>query len=224
MIRKSNVEISTKLHNEGYYAEGKPIKPLVFSRLFFDIRKATRKGLIVTGEGRWYVSSHYEELLLPFVSSTAQQYTITLGNISFPIQEIQIMQKPEFTEHMNFTMLSPTVAPKRIHEQNNRLKFCHPMENEFYDILRNNILRKYSLIYGTHYSGDRMINFSATYPEKMDMKKAACLIRYKEQSIKCYMFPITITGDPKLIELCYELGIGSYNIQGFGMLEHVERR
>ena len=55
------------------------------------------------------------------------------------------------------------------------------------------------------------------------MEKAACLIRYRGQNIKCYMFPITLTGDPKLIELCYELGLGSYNIQGFGMLEHVER-
>ena len=159
MIGKSNVEISTKLHNEGYQAKGKPIKPLVFSRLYFDNRKATKRGLIVEGEGRWFVSSLYEELLLAFVSSTAQQYKMTVGDVSFLIEEVQIMRKPKFTEDMDFTMLSPTVAPKRIPEQNNRLKFCHPMENEFYDILRDNILRKYSLIYGVHYSGDRSITF-----------------------------------------------------------------
>ena len=224
MIGKSNIEISTKLHNEGYLAKGKTIKPLVFSRLYFDNRKATKRGLIVEGEGRWFVSSLYEELLLPFISSTAQQYKLVVGDVSFLIDEVQIMRKPKFTDDMDFTMLSPTVAPKRIPEQNNRLKFCHPMENEFYDILKENILRKYKLIYKTDYSGDRPLNFSVTYPEKMDIKKAACLVRYRSQNIKCYMFPITLTGDPKLIELCYELGIGSYNIQGFGMLELVERR
>jgi len=129
---------------------------------------------------------------------------------------------------MKFRMLSPTTVsvPEMM---NGRLtpQYLYHDDPRLADQLRKNILNKYKSLYGASPPDD---TFSCTLDKEFirDMqnrgKKISRLVTIKQGSedetkVRGFMCPLKIEGNPELIRLAYESGLGEKNSLGFGFIE-----
>jgi CRISPR-associated endoribonuclease Cas6 len=99
---------------------------------------------------------------------------------------------------------------------NNKKKthYYHPKDKDFQDMAKNNLIKKYKAFYGSSPTNE---NIKIIPKGKHIMK----IRRYKGFLIKGFLGEYEIKGNPELIKIALDTGIGSKNSQGFGYIEEV---
>jgi len=136
----------TFLHESGY----KGFKLFTFSQLFFEKSAARFNSLLLwPARGRWYVSSVSEEFIMNFFSSLIQMPQIEIEGIFFPIEQINLLQEPNFEGCAEFFMLSPLVVSIPV-DRNGKIyhKYLMPGDEKFESTLVKNLVKKYEAFYG----------------------------------------------------------------------------
>lgn len=220
-IRLADEEYGDWLHNEGLAFRGKSYKPFHFSSMHFSYKKNHRTHMSVQGEGWLRVDSIRPDLIQRLMEGMQKKEHLELHDWKIPIQDIQIQMAPDFRETMTYRAISPIVVPVKRGE---RLHFCYPLESQFYDSIRQSIRNWYCLKWGEEMANETTIHLSLHQPEKFQLTKAAVLTQYKEKKIKGYLIPLTIQAPPKVQQVIYESGLGSYGSQGFGMVEQIKQK
>ena len=159
-----------------------------------------------------------------------QEFYIDREYNRFVVEQVEILPEPEWERKMSFTMLSPmTVSLPE--ERNGKLvpQYLRAHDLRLSDALRVNIVNKYRSLYKNELQD---IEFSCTldqdYIEKHGgyegVSKLIVIKEGKEDEtkVKGIMCPLTIEGNPDLIKLAYESGLGEKNSLGFGMIEVVK--
>lgn len=98
------------------------------------------------------------------------------------------------------------------------------------DLLRANILNKYISLYGHEPEDTRFVcTLDQDYVQRKNVegKRITQLItikegRTEETRVRGFMCPFTLEGNPDLIRLAYESGLGEKNAMGFGMMDVVQ--
>ncbi|AZR73813.1 CRISPR-associated endoribonuclease Cas6 [Anoxybacter fermentans] len=216
VVKDADEQMAEKLFGEGILIGDKPAKPYTFSRLLFDNYKATHKGLIVKGEGEWLISTPVDELAETLINGLIGRYQIKVGKNKFTVERHQMLKDPEMPEEMSCFMLAPVVTS--VFRPDGREVFCHPLQSEFYDLLRSDLIFKVKQIYGEVFD-PADIQFTIIDPEKFELERAANLIHYKGKNIKGYLFKFKMTGPEKVLKIAFSWGLGSFNYQGFGMID-----
>ncbi|MBI5474283.1 MAG: CRISPR-associated endoribonuclease Cas6 [Ignavibacteriae bacterium] len=150
---------------------------------------------------------------------------------SLPAQRVDPRPRRESsTGHagMKFTMLSPLTV-STMHERNGKLQpyYLRPDDARLAAALQTNIVHKYESLYGAApEDAEFRCSLDQTYIERQTAKgrRITQKITIKEgrtdaSEIIGFTCPITIEGNPVLIALAYESGLGEKNSLGFGMLE-----
>ncbi len=216
----SDPEYAHFLHEDGYSIGDKRLKLFTFSQLMAKSRQIVDKGICFRSPLTWYVSSPQEEFLSNFASSLLEQREINLGNTMLRIKDVYIPVMPHFQPSMLFRCLSPiTMSTKR--EFNGKLAthYLLPDEPEFSELVKQNLARKYELIYGTKPRDDSFVmEFDRNYISSRD-GRITRLIRYKDIDIRGVLCPFHAHGSPELMYTGYECGFGDKNSAGFGMVE-----
>lgn len=203
------------LHNQGIEFRGKSHKPFVFSRIHFDSRQNYPTHMTVKGDCTFLVDSIRSDLIQRLIEGMNKMGSLQLIDVTMPLTDLRIEINPKFQETMTYRSLSPIVVPVK---QDARLHFCHPLESPFYDSIRKSLNKWYFFKWGEEIPVDTPIHISVYQPEKFQLKKAAVLTTYKEKKLKGYQVPLIIQAPPRVQQVIYESGLGSYGSQGFGMM------
>lgn len=216
ILSESDVDFSAQLHSKGYSLGNKNFKLFCFSRLFSSNYTVDRDKLILRDKVVWYVSSPIKDFILHFADGLLKKQTVKIGEGEFYIASVSILKELVFTNEMHFRSLSPiTTNTVEIVNGERRTVSCPISSPKFYENIKNNLIRKYFLLHGTL---PENMSVEITIDGKYANDKGK-LIKYKDTYIKGYQVPLTIKGDPKLIEVAYECGVGEKNSAGFGFIE-----
>lgn len=216
------------MHERGLSPEGmsRRFKHFCFSQLIVERRKIAAGRLhILSPVVEWYVTMPVEESLRHLVVGIFEkrEFFIEREEIRFMVETM-----PELAWEcmMKFRMLSPlTVSIPE--DRNGKLMphYLRPDDPRLSDALRTNILNKFRSLYGDGLEDEQ---FSCTLDNKFiadrgGPEKIGKLITIKqgredETKVRGFMCPITTEGNPELIKLAYESGLGEKGSQGFGML------
>lgn len=91
--------------------------------------------------------------------------------------------------------------------------YYSPAESEFYEIVSNNLAKKYRLLYGREYEGE--FSFSCLDPARC--KKVVA--RYKGDFINAFLGDYRLEASGEMLDVAYYCGLGGKNSMGFGFAE-----
>lgn len=123
---------------------------------------------------------------------------------------------PDQSEY-HFVMLSPLVVS--VPEENNGKlyhRYLHPEEEEFYEVFRKNLVKKYRAFYGKEPEGT--VEVIPDWDYIKSRQRITKRIKLKNAFVRAVVFPFKIRGEKKLVEIGYEAGFGEKNSMGFGMV------
>jgi len=209
----------TFLHDTGYQLADKRFKLFTYSRLLGKFRMLKDTGIIAFSSPiTLVVAAGVEPFITDLAETLIKSERCYLGDNPVDIKSISVHKKFTPTDKVQIKMLSPIVAHRTIFEgEKKRTEYYSPWQKEFGQLVTNNLLRKYQIIHGN-------------LPENLDFRvipngnqesKFARVINYKEFFIKGYAGIYWLKGNPDLIEVAYNTGLGSKNSQGFGCWEVV---
>ncbi len=236
-IEKSSPVYASFLHDHGYQLENtvRKFKHFCFSQLQvqdrqIDKSRGTMK--IISPAVDWYISMPIEEALQHLIIGIFEKEELYIDREynRFTVEQVEALPEPVWERGMKFRMLSPTTVSLP-DTKDGRLgdHYLFHDDPRLSECLRKNILNKYKSLHGMPPADD---SFDCTLDEKFiwDAKgrgrKISRLITIKEgkedeTKVRGFMCPVTIEGNPELIKLAYESGLGEKNSLGFGMIEHV---
>lgn len=111
-------------------------------------------------------------------------------------------------------MLSPIVAIEKTDD--NQTKYLSPRDYQFTDYLNHNFSKKYQTYYHNLPSSNLDIVVSdVSFRDK-------CVTRFQGIFINAWNCRLYIQGSPEYLTFIYNVGLGSKNSQGFGMINIIE--
>jgi len=218
IYRHLNKTLSNFLHNHGFTFEKRRFKLFTFSRLIGKIR-IKEDTFEITPPFKLVVSSPHEEILRSLAENLVKPSETKIGHNTVYIESINVHFIPQISEEAKIKMLSPVTIYSTLKKADGGKKtyYYNPSEKEFSQLIKENILKKYSAIYKKKPDSEDFI----IKPVRVS-KKDEKIVRYKNFIIKGWMGIYSIKGNPELIKLAYDAGIGSKNSQGFGCFEIVK--
>ena len=234
LLRRSDPEYATFLHDEGYAVgeSAKRIKPFTYSQLMVEKhrRRIDREHDRITfapGPIVWQISSPMADFVRHVAGGMLAEGAISLGPHTFRIDGIEVMASPEFTESMRFTCLTPIVASKpRTKSEGGGSTYLRPADSpeEFSEVIRGNLLSKYAAVYEREVEDTRFVmEFDREYLSR-DKDRGCKLTQFKGTDILGALAPFRVIGNPELIRLGYDAGLGTQTGLGHGMIGEVANR
>lgn len=206
--------IGNFLHNYGYEAENRIFKLFVFSRIFSRKMNFLDSKIEMDGQVSFYLSSPIEDFIGSFSQNIIKQESLFLGENLVRVFSIEVMKEPLFSDRMEIKMISPLTVYSTFERNGKKLTHYYtPFENEFNELITENLKKKYLAYYKKEISQDLKIT---PINIKKEMEK---IIIYKGTVIKGWIGRYQIEGSVELIKFAYNVGLGSKNSQGFGMFE-----
>lgn len=210
LLRRQSVEFARWLHQEGTIADNKRYKPFTFSLLYPSNKHIHPKGLKISGEVRWFVSSPVP-LVCQLLAQELLRTPIYLGPHKVEVLKVISFKTPSFTSPSHFFTLSPISISTGVKEgEKLRKRYISPNEELFPLLLRENLLNKADALWLPR--GEVEIEVKPPFRSR--------LFKIKGIDIRGWDIELSIKGDPHLIRLAYEVGLGEHNACGFGMLAY----
>jgi len=169
-------------------------------------------------------------------SSRSNSLNSLSGLNRFLIERIETLPRPEFKENMRFICLSPITVSKvscltlekggegGFIGSSDSFRTCHylrPWEEGFSEAIRNNLIKKFKLVYGKDINDpDFKIKIDTEYMNRKS-GRITKKIDFKGTNIIGFMSPFEVAGSPELIEIGYEAGFGEKGSMGFGMVKEI---
>jgi CRISPR-associated endoribonuclease Cas6 len=207
--------------------------PIVFSDLMFGVPVITPQGFKVNRKFiDWHVSSHNSDMLLSLIDRLFKN-GMEVGDVKFLSAGNVVQVEPTFTRNMTFKCLSPIGVVSSTGRVGHYHYHCilNTEAELFASAIRKNLLKKFSQRYNFLPGNTELdFNFDTIYTYRKE-GRISRLVKFNDKSpdefaVKSFMAPFSVTGNPELIRIGYELGFGNYNHLGFGMvgLVHVEQK
>jgi CRISPR-associated endoribonuclease Cas6 len=211
--------IAEKVHDEGFVYEKRGFRFFTFSRLFGEFENAGDM-LIFKKNFILYIASPVTKILESFATSLAKKGSIKIGNNNLQVTSIEVLFSRKYESPLYVKTLSPITVYSTLLTKEGKKKtyYYTPFEGEFNKQIKNNLLKKYAVLYGKNSIPN--LDFYIL-PEKVS-KKNEHIIFYKDTVIKAWSGIYKIGGANELLEIAFDCGIGAKNSQGFGMIEVYE--
>ncbi|MGI5920676.1 MAG: CRISPR-associated endoribonuclease Cas6 [Syntrophomonadaceae bacterium] len=207
------------LHHTGYEVNNKVFRLFTFSRILGTFRMNRTTGTITFQPPiHIVISSPLEAFITDLAESLIKSDMLFLGHNILEIASINVYRKTVFHGSVQVKMLSPMVAYSTVIEDGKkRTEYFSPWKSRFSEIARQNLLSKYQILYGESPQNQEF----TIIPNGMQERKFKIVANYKGTIIEAYNGIYWLKGNPELIEVAYETGLGSKNSQGFGCWEVV---
>ncbi|MEA3313581.1 MAG: CRISPR-associated endoribonuclease Cas6 [Caldisericota bacterium] len=236
-------EVSEALHNEGFILDKRRFKLFTFSRILKKGQRVTgnqlkrlKKDLNIKNATAFYShkKTDTEEALffenaINFYFSSVKNFVVEdMGSraISIPqssllnqnifVVSIEVLAPPKFENKMNIKMLSPMTmySTMKTSDENIKTYYYSPYEKEFSELITKNAKKKYK----TAYSNDIEGNLQLT-PLYFEERRNRAVVYFKNTRIDGWTGVFKLEGNPELIKITYDAGLGGKNPEGFGMWE-----
>ncbi len=230
IVDKSSSEYAERLHDQGYRLQNRAFKLFTFSPLYPGNRHKWvmhEDGKMSTSEPLLHVtvSSPKSEFIEHLVIGLLQEPLVWIGKERFRVETVRKLDSPDFTDTMQFILLSPLVCTTK-REPEQYPQFLFPGDPEFERVLLENLCRKYQVLHGREFacnSDQFSFTLDHAYEERMNGKIQKLITlkegKLDETKIKGTLAPFTIRAPRELIEIGYECGFGEKNSMGFGMVK-----
>ncbi|ACS90537.1 hypothetical protein TSIB_1486 [Thermococcus sibiricus MM 739] len=199
----------------------RPKVPKLFTySLFMSEERQSANGspyFIGKGKGFFYFSTPITEIAEAFIGGLLQEPDVELWGEKFYVEEVKALAEPSSYSGRTYSTLSP-IAVTTLKPELGRLKQydLSPMEDKFYENLRENLKEKYVLLYGKKSPDDFEVKVFKARPKRFEVKPGI-FQRAWHLVFKAY-------GDEDLMRVGYQAGFGEKNSLGFGMVKVDGRR
>lgn len=210
-MRRGLPQVAHRLHEEGWQGpEGRAYKPLTYSWLHG--LRPDGSGLWAEGAVTWWVSSPIEAVVEALALGLLLEPEVALGPHPVQVERIEVVPAPALEGSMTCVTLSPITVSTGERRADGRLvkRYLSPEEPGFASALAENLRRKAAAFYGQEIRGEVVIRPQPPYRSK--------LVRIHDTDIRGWMLRLTLEGDPRLLRLAYEAGLGEHTASGFGMV------
>ncbi len=199
-------DLATFLHNEGFRVGKKVFKLFTFSKIFGRY-KVDGKLISFSSPFYFYFSTPIQILMDDYVSENFKKEYVRIGNNRVDVQFVEFEEIP-----VKSYVVVKTISPIAVYiTEGSRRVYFSPNETQFFEIILNNLRKKYYLVFGEEYKKNIEI-----LPHSGRWKK--CITKFKNTLIVGWEGKIVINGDEKIVSLALTTGLGSKNSQGFGMV------
>lgn len=155
-----------------------------------------------------------------FVESVFTNTTLLIGDkksrVNFYVEQITANTEEPTEHNMQYLSLSPIVFSCL--RANHSVEYITPDNSEYLEIMKQNILNKYKLLYGKEFSLENNWNFKILSEPK---RKGIFIKRFTPNETKVigYMYKFSIQMHPILQKIIYHTGLGDKINLGFGCIE-----
>lgn len=196
---------SEELHN----MKNGEIKPFVFS----DIKghyQTNEHGIIFEGNCVLYIASPFFDILNDIYNFCIENKYISLLSNYLPIKKISQVKYKEFSGPISYRTLSPITIYET--DQDGKIIYYSPTENIFKKKVKENLAKKYELLYG--YEMNEYLNIYKID----DIRKQ--IINFKSFNYEAYHMTFTADCKNEIHTLIMDMGLGYRNPIGLGMIEY----
>ncbi len=177
-------------------------------------RKIIEDKLEVNGNVYFEFSSPKKNIVVALVNGLLEKGEIEIAKAKFILSSIEVLKEKEIKGNETFATLSP-ISVTTAKKENGGLKIVdlYPDEPKFYENLRNNLIKKYRLLYGKEPENEELdIKVIKAKPKR---------IKIKNTYHRCVEMVFKARGSRELLEMGYKAGFGERNSMGFGMVKVV---
>jgi CRISPR-associated endoribonuclease Cas6 len=203
------------LHEHGFPFEKRRFKLFTFSRLMGQkARYDQKKGqLILTPPLHLVICSPIPFILQELGTGFLRQGRVRLGRTQLEVSQIDIADPRVDGEKVKVRMLSPLTVYSTLPSTGGRsyTYYYSPFEPRFGELVQANLTKKYKLIHG----GPPPEKHFAIEPLAVTEKDHK-VTYYKNFVIKGWMGDYELQGDPALLQVALNAGLGAKNSQGYG--------
>jgi CRISPR-associated endoribonuclease Cas6 len=210
---------ATHFHDQGFQTNGRSFKMFSFSEILDEaklVQKNNAKMLSFDQTISFILSSPFPDFIMEFTQQNVFYPQATLGTNQLSLVSYQFISDPEYTAPMKIQMISKMTqySTYQLIDQKRLTVYYHPYQKQFEQLMCKNLLKKQIVLSKANSLGDTT-NF---YLRKISNKRSDFgVIIFKNTPIECWGGSYEIDGDPELIRISYECGLGSKNSAGFGL-------
>lgn len=186
--------------------------PFVFSDLM-GAHESNREGILYTSTAVLFIASPYEDILHEiFEHLTESGFMDIYGNM-IPILEV----KPVRNQCRDGVRFYHTLSPITMYQtqEDGYRYYPSPVEKEFERMLKENVNRKYEQVHAE----ETNVYFHFFMPQKVRKH----MRQYKNFRYVCYDLSFKIDTTAEIHSLILDMGLGSRNAAGFGMIEELSK-
>ncbi len=205
------------VHQTGWESRGRVFRMFVYSRLMGRIEKIREQQIHFFAPIRFSVASPSTELIEALAEGFLKASVLRLGNEILKLERLSACETPDLSRgRILCRAISPVTVYSTVVTANGRKKtyYYHPAEAEFKRQIEDN-LRKKAEALGITDPAQKAICLESVRAQARDQK----VVFYDRTVIKGWMGNFQLSGDPKMLGLALDAGIGAKNSQGFGMLQ-----
>ncbi|MCA0447989.1 MAG: CRISPR-associated endoribonuclease Cas6 [Bacteroidetes bacterium] len=202
-------EMAAFLHDEGYQHENRKFKLFTFGNVTVSpLENRKGKGLLFSFILSSPVNRIIENLALQFMGRgffTLNTYTI------YP-EKVTISRQPVIQGKTAIRMISPMTVYKT--DELKRVTYFRPDDPEFEVRISANLQKKWEILNQKIYAGPGLTFRPVRIPGHDQ------LLHFGSKSfVKAWYGEYWLAGDPELIQVGYDAGLGSKNSMGLGLFE-----
>ena len=187
-------------------------KPFTFSNIIGKY-SIEHKRMIFDGQCRIYVASSDLNFLNQIYTTISETNIISLYGTFIPVDQVTPQSEKTANGAETYNTLSPICV--FLKSPSGRSIALSPKDQEFTDLLKEGLLRKYYDIYGSEYEMPLNIYHYT------NVKKMVCA--YKKANYEAYRCSFQVLASSMMHEIILDTGIGMRNAAGFGMVEKVNK-
>lgn len=201
------------LHEKGFALGQRRFKLFTFSRLMGRLRLDRAAGKIIFKPPfDLVVCSPIPFVLEEIGNGLLREGNMRLGDSLLEVRAVKVEDVVVRSSPILVRMLSPVVVYSTLETGGKRYTYYYsPFEPRFKELILTNLSKKYLLIFGRPGDGEGF-DISPVRVRPSDLK----IMEYKGTVIKGWMGTYRLAGDPQLLEVALDAGLGGKNSQGFG--------
>lgn len=215
IYRNIDRNLARFFHDKGLRCGKRVFRFFTFSRIFGKAKLENNR-IKFSSPFKLVISSYFNEFLQSLAENLIKMEEVKIGNNILRLESIHVNFTPKIENEAKIKMLSPVTVYSTLTTPDRRKKtyFYNPKEREFPELIKENIIKKYFALFNKKPPSDEFL-IEPLKVTKADEK----IVIYKGFIIKGWMGKYKLKGEPELLKLAYDVGIGSKNSQGFGCFE-----
>ncbi|RMH07811.1 MAG: CRISPR-associated endoribonuclease Cas6 [Aquificota bacterium] len=205
--------ISHFIHDVGFAYGKRRFRLFTFSKVIGKLLKKAQGKVVYEPKITLYFASPFAQVVSSSAHVFIKKESFFLDSNKLYLASVEAINPPISTT-IKVRCLSPiTVYKTPIGEK--RFVYLSPWEEEFYRIIKQNLLKKYEIVYNKSYDG--VLEIKPVELKKSYKKKVV----YKGTLIVAWEGYYELSASQEMLKLALEAGLGARNSQGFGMVEVV---
>ena len=217
--------LSKKLHDKGWEYGKRRFKMFTFSQLYAarserflsatSPSQPQKRHIRLSSPCWFFLSSPEQQILQELAQSLLADKEARLGNNILRLNSVTILQSPDFLPDEINTIDVRTMSPITVYktDETHHTTYFSPHDAAFAAYIRENARRKFAA-----YAGHEpdLTGFDIT---PIDERNHPVTIDFKGTMIRGYAGGFHLTGHAELLRFLYDVGVGSKNSEGCGMIE-----